>query len=565
VTTTTLNVPATSVRGRTTWLLALAALLVFRLLFGLSSEFFFEDETQIFLMGLRYHATGAWPYFGADIVWTKSEIPGGLLPLLVGVPLNIAPVPEASYVLLNILSFGALAWFAWYVTERIPSAPKWLVWGWLMTCPWTLQFSTHILNPSYMLAADLAFFVAFFEAIPIFRLGKMSVPLAFFVMGLAITWVMQIHMSWPLLLPYALLAWISGWRCGLRALAANGAAFGAGLLLSGSLLIPTLLTYGVHGGSGGTLRNFQPHVVGPWMAVTTLARFLSFASLEIARFIAIDSAKRLMFLIRHWWLAPFAGAALVIGIWQPIWMLREWFRTSSRFREWRPLKWLVAGTVVMLYGSFWFVMEPPQAHNFYPVAPIAFMFAAYCWTFVDTPRWRRIAAVVLAINIAYHAGLAWAQAPDRSLYKNREVVAAAVRLKQPEMVGHRRPFAIDAGPYALADPSRAYNAPQDIQFLDVTRVDGPFNMSLWRFTLTNRNNRVAFRDVLYQTTYRDEAGRVVEKRSDHIKDIFQPGETRALELNDGFVRTPFASASLIVLDAEALLPMTAIDETTDSR
>src|SRR5438132_10456769 len=83
------------------WGLAgIIALFAFRLLFGLSSEFFFEDETQIFLMGLRYHATGAWPYFGPDVVWTKSEIPGALQALLVGIPLNLWPVPEAPFVLL---------------------------------------------------------------------------------------------------------------------------------------------------------------------------------------------------------------------------------------------------------------------------------------------------------------------------------------------------------------------------------------------------------------------------------------------------------------------------------
>ena len=32
---------------------ALAAFFVFRLLYGLTREFFFEDPTQIFLMGLR--------------------------------------------------------------------------------------------------------------------------------------------------------------------------------------------------------------------------------------------------------------------------------------------------------------------------------------------------------------------------------------------------------------------------------------------------------------------------------------------------------------------------------
>jgi hypothetical protein len=41
------------------WAVSLTAAFAFRLLFGLSSELFSEDDTQIFLLGLRYHATGA--------------------------------------------------------------------------------------------------------------------------------------------------------------------------------------------------------------------------------------------------------------------------------------------------------------------------------------------------------------------------------------------------------------------------------------------------------------------------------------------------------------------------
>ena len=117
---------------------ALAALFLGRLAFGLSSEFWSEDETQIYLMGLRYYATGDWPYFGPDVVWTQSQIAGALQPLLVGVPLRIAPVPEAPLVLLNLLSFAALCGLAAYICRREPSLPRWLVWGWLLTAPWTL-------------------------------------------------------------------------------------------------------------------------------------------------------------------------------------------------------------------------------------------------------------------------------------------------------------------------------------------------------------------------------------------------------------------------------------------
>ena len=94
-------------------------------------------------------------------------------------------MPEAPYVLLNVLSMAALAAFAWYVKARIPQLPTWLVWTWLMTLPWTLEFSAHIINPSYLLAPAIAFFIGFFEAVPAFRRGKIPVPVAFGLMGAA--------------------------------------------------------------------------------------------------------------------------------------------------------------------------------------------------------------------------------------------------------------------------------------------------------------------------------------------------------------------------------------------
>ena len=272
--------------------------------------------------------------------------------------------------------------------------------------------------------------------------------------------------------------------------------------------MPTFLVYGLNGGGGGTLRNLRLHVVNPWDAVTILARIFSFASLEIWRFIDTDDGKRLMVLLRHLWIVPLALVVWAAGIWQPIWMLREWFRTRSPFAEWAPLKWLVVGTVALVYGSYWFVLEPSQAHAFYVVAPVGFMFAAYCWTFVDSPRWRRIAAAVLVVNVVFHVGQAWIQAPEHSLYRNREVVATAIRLKEPEMFAHRRPFAIDGGPVALQAASRPYDSRRDVQFTDVQFTLGPRRVALWTLTLRNTNDRVAFRDILYLTNYRDERGQV---------------------------------------------------------
>jgi hypothetical protein len=158
------------------------------------------------------------------------------------------------------------------------------------------------------------------------------------------------------------------------------------------------------------------------------------------------------------------------------------------------------------------------------------------------------------LNVAYHAGLAIAQGPELSLYKNRGVVAAAVRLKEPEMFAHRRDFAIDGGPARLSDPSRPYDPAKEFQIVHAVQRMGPRRALHWTITVRNRSSLVAFRDPLYISTYMDDRDRVVEERHEVIKDIFEPGEMRTLELNDGFAGPPFTKAKLRIVGAEALLP-----------
>ena len=40
-----------------------------------------------------------------------------------------------------------------------------------------------------------------------------------------------------------------------------------------------------------------------------------------------------------------------------------------------------------------------------------------------------------------------------------------------------------------------------------------------------------------------------------IKDVFQPGVTKTIQVNDGFVAAPFTSATIEVIGADALLPI----------
>jgi hypothetical protein len=143
-------------------------------------------------------------------VWTGGQVPGALLGWLIRLPLTIWPAPESPAVLLNLLSAAALSLLAWYVSRRLSSVPRWLIWTSLLTLPWTLNFSTHVVNPSYVLAGAVVFFVGFFEATPHLMLTRRILPfgLAWSMMGAGLLWVMQIHMSWVLLVPCASWRWV---------------------------------------------------------------------------------------------------------------------------------------------------------------------------------------------------------------------------------------------------------------------------------------------------------------------------------------------------------------------
>lgn len=66
---------------------------LFRLFFGLCSQFRDPDTKQIYLLGLKFYTTGTWPYFGPDVTNT-IQIPGALQGLVVGLPFYVLPIPE---------------------------------------------------------------------------------------------------------------------------------------------------------------------------------------------------------------------------------------------------------------------------------------------------------------------------------------------------------------------------------------------------------------------------------------------------------------------------------------
>lgn len=429
--------------GSMKWYYAAILLLMaflYRLFFGLFSEFWFEDELQIYLIGLHFYSSGAVPAFGPDVVYTSSQIPGALQGLLVGLPFYIWPAPEAPYILLNLLNSTALCLFAAYIDKRFPQIPAWFIWGWLLTCPWTLNFGTHVLNPSYVLPAAIAFFVGFIEALPATSSGRLKSGTCFFMMGISLLWIFQLHLSWVLLVPFVATAWILNGRSDLKKLFYNALIFITGCLIPGILLLPALLQEGWSGFTGGTGGNMILNWKNLLEFPTVLSRFLSLASMEIPRFMGADTNSRLDFLNQYIWAAPFIIVAGIIGLVQPLWMIVSAFLKQKR-QGFRPILLITAIAFLWVWMSFLFSVKGPSSHTFYLMFPLVMIYSLYCWQPLFRKKWFRVLALVFLIcGFVFHSVLMQYNFNAKSLYRDRERVQHSITTKQPAELGTRRAF-----------------------------------------------------------------------------------------------------------------------------
>jgi hypothetical protein len=303
--------------------------------------------------------------------------------------------------------------------------------------------STHIYNPSYVLPGAILFFVAAIETYPF--LSRKIIPLrwANFMMGLALFWIMQLHLSWVVLLPYLLLSFYFQSKKLGRRVVLSLAWFAAGALITGSLLIPTFITYGFAQGMGSTneamqfnSRNLLQHLN---VVEGVLGRFLSFASFELPRFMGANSVARLAFMKENPWLIPFVIFLTVVGILQCIAMLVLWFKKDHGQTDWKAIKYFTLGTVLLLYISFLFSMKPPQSHTFYVTFPVAMLYSLYCWSeFLKKSKWQKFALTLLICGIVFEAGLAANNYSRASIYVDRGKIVDAIKARDYRVLGERR-------------------------------------------------------------------------------------------------------------------------------
>lgn len=429
--------------------LLLVACFALRVYYGLSLELQTPDDVQIYLLGLKFFATGQWPFFGPDVAVTTGldvshtthQIAGPLQGLLVGLPLLLVREPEAPLIVLNVLSFAGLVLFARYLTRRFPLIPAWITYAWLLTCPWTLNFSTHVYNPSYLLVLSCLFFVGFFELVPSFAANMLSPGTSFFLMGLSLAASFQVHLSWPLLLPFVATAILV--RARDRILTPSQLAWLlAGAALPSVLLVPTVAAYGVTPlfEAAGSNIAFNGGNIGAIFYTT--ARFLSFASFELSRFLGQTLEARLDFLRHNPWLAPLVLGLGLVGFVQPVLMLIVLLRPRLLRLEGDPcrsIRSLVVATLILLGMVFLVTTRAPIARDYYILCPVALLTGYLSFGgLMQTPRARRWAVGILASGAILHAGLAAQHLTVDSWASRRSTVMQAMQEGEYRVLGYRR-------------------------------------------------------------------------------------------------------------------------------
>lgn len=412
----------------------------FRFLYGITSEFWFEDELQIYLIGLKYYSSGEWPFFGPDIVYTSSQIPGALQGLLVGLPFYIFSIPEAPYILLNILSFFSLFLLGYYIKKyHCINIPEWFLWTWIFMAPWVMNLSTHVINPSYVLPAAIIFFISFFEIIPATQKNMIKKSFAFFLLGFSTLWIFQLHMSVVLLFPLIAFAFyfvIKNEK--FKKISSIIFFFLAGCLIGALTLIPTFIEYGLFYGNSSSNIVFNPTNLEE--IFTVFIRILSFASFEVTRFLGSNTTERLNFAATYYWSIPFIIIVSLVGIAQVCWMIIYGLKKTND-RCWKTIKVVFLITIIFTYFSFFFSVKGPSSHTYYLLLPLVMIYSFYCWEHIMKIKWiKKIAVIFLFSSTIFHVAVGINNFKNKSLYINREKAVKAIQLKKYNILGERRSY-----------------------------------------------------------------------------------------------------------------------------
>jgi hypothetical protein len=297
-----------------------------------------------------------------------------------------------------------------------------------------------MINGSYVLPASVLFFVAVFELIPSLRIGAVPARISFLSLGASVLWIAQLHMAFVLLLPVGAVAVVLAARERPRVLLEGLPWLLLGAAITGATLVPTLVRDGAGVIAGLTRSNMHAEPRTVLVLPALVARFFSFGSFELARFIGGGSGPRFEFLAAYPVAAPFAIIAGLMGVLQTAWLALGMFRRTSTAPQWPAVRLTIWALLVLVGAAFTVSVKGPASHAFYVMMPAVMIYSFYCWLPVlRHPLGRRAAMLLLVSGAVTLTALGIRNFHLRSLYTNRPLIMKAITEKNYHVVGERRP------------------------------------------------------------------------------------------------------------------------------
>ena len=423
--------------------LLIIGIVIFRFIYSLTTEFWFKDEDvlQIYLIGLKSFTTHTFPYFGADLVYNGAQIPGGLQGFIVSALWYAWKIPEAPFILLNIVLTLSLGFLAWYLSKRLQDISRTFIWIYVFLIPWSICYFTRVINPSHVIPGAILFFIGIFEIYPPIRKNILPQWLCFYFLGFGILWIFQLHMSWVLLGPFTAVAFYFLLRTkSIRAITKSTISFLLGCLTSGSLLIPTLINFGLSAQKGKSVSGMvELHLENAANILKLLSTFLAYGSFDVSRFIGGNTDERVLFLKDYVWAAPFTIVVGLVGLAQALFLLYTFFRKKKDDGMLRNVTYLTLSSFLLFFVMSLFSRVSPPSHAAVMFFPMLVMYSLYAYRDLLKKRWvQRTFYIAFSSAVIMYVAIAMNNYQSISMYKNREVIVRALEQDDYTLVGKRR-------------------------------------------------------------------------------------------------------------------------------
>lgn len=415
-------------------------LLVFRIILGIQINFSHEDYKQIYLIGLEHAFSENWSYWGPDVVWSETRLPGGMQGFLAGFPIQLFKHPYSPIVFSNLLSVIGLTLLSLYAKKRFPTLNLNFLLALLLLLPFYLYHGVVLLNTAYLIFTGALLFIPVFELF-IYRdsLIFKNTGVYFLFIGFSLLITYQLHLTWVMYLPFICVLLILEIKRDYSGIWKLPLYLFVGASISGSLLIPTVMDYGsaIYQNTEGNL-NFQPARFGRIFELFT--RYFSYATFDITptyNFYQVATEKSLVTLILIWAVKLFSLIQFA-GIFISFYFIKK----TPEFKRTFLLFILSLIMCVVLFALSNKHLSSRTYLLLFPI-PLWLSFYSYEYMFRKKP-FKIIMNSVIGLTFLAYLGVASMNYHEKfSFYANKEKIEAAFDKEDPTLFGKRRTSLMD--------------------------------------------------------------------------------------------------------------------------